>query len=95
MNNLEAHIKTVTDKLQQLIKKNASLQREKEVLTGEVNDLKTREEHYKASIFSLNQQINILKAASGNIAEADQRGFEKMIDQYIKEIDRCIGILSE
>ena len=27
--------------------------------------------------------------------EADKKAFEKNINQYIREIDKCIGILSE
>ncbi len=93
MNDLEAHIKIVSDKIQQLLKKNTFLQKENAILTGQVNILKEKEETYKMSIFSLNQKVNILKAASGNMTEADQKEFEKHVDRYIKEIDKCIGIL--
>jgi len=29
------------------------------------------------------------------MTEADKKAFEKQINQYIKEIDKCIGLLSE
>jgi len=29
------------------------------------------------------------------MTEADQKEFEKRINQYIKEIDKCIGLLSD
>jgi hypothetical protein len=29
------------------------------------------------------------------MSEADKKAFEKNINQYIREIDKCIGILSE
>ena len=95
MGNLEAHIKAINDKLQLLLKKNASIQKDNELLTKDIKDLKDREEEYKNTIFMLHQKVNILKAASGKMNEADQREFEKRIDQYIKEIDKCIGVLSE
>lgn len=95
MKNFEEHIKIVHDKLQQLLKKNISLQKEKELLIKEVKDLKEKEEIHKATIFSLNQKVNILKAASGNMSELDQKEFEKRIDKYVKEIDKCISMLSE
>ncbi len=95
MNTLEAQIKIVSDKLQQLLKKNASLQKENEMLAREIGDLKEKDKEHKASIFSLNQKVNILQATSGNMSDEDRREFEKRIDLYIKEIDKCIGILSE
>lgn len=95
MDMLEAHIKIVNDKLQKLLKKNASLQKENEMLGREVIDLKEKEKNYKADIFSLSQKVNILQAGTGNMTEADQKEFEKRVDQYIKEIDKCIGMLSE
>ncbi|MEO6454819.1 MAG: hypothetical protein ABIN97_12135 [Ginsengibacter sp.] len=95
MNTLEAHIKTVNEKLQQLLKKDAFLQKENETLARELQELKEKEKSYKTDIFSLSEKINILKAASGNMTEADQREFEKRIDQYIKQINKCIGMLSE
>ena len=95
MNTLEAHIKIVNEKLQQLLKRNASLQKENEKLNREVIDLKEKEKNYKTDIFSLSQKVNILQAATGNMTEADQKEFEKRVDQYIREIDKCIGMLSE
>ncbi|MEO6330503.1 MAG: hypothetical protein ABIO55_16325 [Ginsengibacter sp.] len=95
MVTLEEHIKIINDKLQQLLRKNASLQKENEMLSKEVHHLKEQENNYKIEVFSLTQKVNILKAASGIMTELDQREFEKRIDQYIKEIDKCIGMLSE
>ena len=43
----------------------------------------------------LDQKVNILKAASGQMTETDQKEFEKKINGYIKEIDKCIGLLSD
>lgn len=92
---LEAQIKLVLDKLQQLIKQNTYLQRENESLARELGNLKEKEKEYKSAVFSLSQKVNILQAATGSMNEAEQKEFEKRIDQYIKEIDKCIGMLSE
>lgn len=95
MNNLEAHIKSVNEKLQQLIKKHVALKKENDNLKNELNNLKEREVEYKYALHELDQKISILKAASGEMSEKDQKDFEKRINQYIKEIDKCIGLLSE
>jgi chromosome segregation ATPase len=95
MSTLEAQIKIVNEKLQQLLKKNALLQKQNEMLHAEVNSFKQKEEDYKASIDSISQKVNILQAARGNMSKEDQKKLESRIDKYIKEIDRCITILSE
>lgn len=95
MNNLEAHIKTVNDKLQQLLKKHVALKKETESLRLEVNSLKEKEVEYKFAVHELDQKVSVLKAASGEMTSPDKKEFEKKINQYIKEIDKCIGLLSE
>ncbi|MDQ6756447.1 MAG: hypothetical protein M3004_05885 [Bacteroidota bacterium] len=95
MNHLETHIKTVNEKLQQLLKKYTTLKKENENLKAELSNFKETEVDYKYSLHELGQKVNILQAASGQMTEKDQREFEKRINQYIKEIDKCIGMLSD
>ncbi len=95
MNNLEAHIKVVNEKLQQLLKKHLSLKKENENLISELKKLKQNEENYKTTLHQLDEKVEILKVSSGQMTEADQKEFEKRINHYIKEIDKCIGLLSD
>ena len=44
---------------------------------------------------SLKQQIAVLKYSNGDMSEADKKEFEKKINLYVKEIDRCIVMLSQ
>ena len=95
MNNLEAHIKSVNEKLQQLLKKHVALKKENDNLKEELNNFKEKEVEYKYSLHELDQKVSILKAASGEMSEKDQKEFEKRINLYIKDIDKCIGLLSD
>jgi len=95
MNNLETHIKLVNDKLQLLLKTYVSLKKENDLLKSQVKSYQQKEEDYKSSLYELDQKVNILKAASGEMSETDQKEFEKRINLYIKEIDKCIGLLSD
>ena len=95
MNTLDTQIKTINDKLQQLLKKSTSLQKENEDLYRELSTLKEKEKEYKSTIDAINQKVNILKAATGNMNVADQKELEKRINHYVKDIDKCIGMLSE
>jgi hypothetical protein len=40
-------------------------------------------------------QVDVLKVAAGNMNEKDKKGFDKQIGQYLKEIDKCIALLSD
>lgn len=95
MNDLETHIKTVNEKLQQLVKQHTAIKKENDHLKEEVNSLKEKEVEYKYALHELDQKVSILKAASGDMSDADHKEFEKRINQYIKEIDKCIGLLSD
>lgn len=95
MSNLEAHIKSVNEKLQQLLKKYVALKKENENLISDLKKLKQKEEDYETTLQQLDEKVEILKASSGEMTEADQKEFEKRINRYIKEIDKCIGLLSD
>lgn len=95
MDNLETNSKVVLDKLQQLLKKFMTLQKENEGLKNDLAIFQKKENDYKLAIDELQQKVNILQASSGQMTHNDQKEFEKKISQYIKEIDKCIGILSE
>ena len=95
MDNIETYIKSVNEKLQQLLKKHAAIKKENDNLKEEVKKLSQKEENYKTKLHELDEKVDILKASSGQMADADQKEFEKRINQYIKEIDKCIGLLSD
>lgn len=95
MSNIETHIRLVNEKLQLLLKKYVALKKENGNLKGELDLLKEKEVEYKFALHELDQKVSVLKAASGEMAAGDKKEFEKRISQHIKEIDKCIGLLSE
>src|ERR1700730_9559244 len=90
---LQDHIKRINDKLQQLLKHYHSLQRENEKLKLELQVKKDHEQEFRQKAELLQQQVAIVKASSGQLDEASKKELEKRINQYIKEIDRCIAML--
>ena len=92
---LDNHIKRINDKLHQLLKQYQSLQKENERLKNTVIKLEGETEDGKKQIEQFQQQVNILKASAGKMNDADKKAFEKKINQYLKEIDKCITLLSE
>jgi regulator of replication initiation timing len=92
---VEESIGRVYNKLQQLLKQYYLLQKENEKLRSALANLQSIHETDVDRINTLEQQASILKSAAGQMEEPDKKVFEKQINQYIKEIDRCIGLLSE
>ena len=86
---VDQQFNTINDKLQQLLKQQARLKKENERLRTELEVCKEKEEVYQQKIDELAQQIGILKLGAGDMNEKDKKEFEKKINQYIKEIDKC------
>ncbi|MBK8609966.1 MAG: hypothetical protein IPL84_08460 [Chitinophagaceae bacterium] len=95
MANISENIKRINEKLQQLLKHYQLLQKENKRQTELIAALQQAKEKDVQLIVSLQEKISILKAAAGKMNETDKKAFEKNINQYIREIDTCIGILSE
>ena len=95
MSDLEKNIKRINDKLQLLLKNYQLLQKENQRQSELIATLQQTKEKDKEQIAALHEKVTILKAATGKMNEADKKAFEKNISQYIREIDKCIGILSE
>ena len=95
MTDSEQHLKRIQEKLQLLLKQHATLQKENQALKTEMGLLKDQAGDFNTATEKLRQQVEILKYTNG--AEMDQeerKQFEKKINGYVKEIDRCIAMLS-
>jgi chromosome segregation ATPase len=85
----------VGEKLQQLLKQFEWIKKEKEKLSLELKQLKQKELGYHEKISNLEQQVMVLKATGDRMEEPDKKQLEKRLNGYLKEIDRCITMLSE
>jgi HJR/Mrr/RecB family endonuclease len=91
----EQQIKRIQDKLQQLLKRHSAIQKENNLLKQELQEARSSLTVFQKSTDELKQQVSILKSVSGEMSEADKKEFEKRLNAYIKEIDRCITLLGE
>jgi uncharacterized coiled-coil DUF342 family protein len=94
MKTIEEHIDFINSKLQVLLKKYASLQKENASLRSEVERYKEKQLQSLQKIDSLETQANILKTSAGSMNEDEKKNFEKKINQYIKDVDKCITMLN-
>ena len=95
MTQLEEQLKRINDKLQLLVKQNQLLQKENEKMGRELNDSREKQDAHAKKLDECEQQISILKMAAGQMEDADKKELEKRLNQYIREIDRCITMLEE
>ena len=95
MSDVEKQLKRIQDKLQQVLKDHSALQKENLRLKEELDKNRTQSFANQQNIADLKQQVDVLKITSGDWEEGDKKEFEKRINSYIKEIDRCIALLSE
>ncbi|MRG48888.1 hypothetical protein GFS24_27505 [Chitinophaga sp. SYP-B3965] len=98
---LEQYIQRIEDKLQQLLKKLQQSQADnvvlREQLVHQQNELRQQQEN----ITSLDEKLKLTRIATAtqgaNMSE-DEDAFRKevrgKINDYIKEIDRCIALLN-
>ncbi len=95
MTDLQSNIKNINEKLQRLLRNYQQLQKDNERQTKLIKELQATKDKNTEQIAVMQQQLEILKASAGQMNAADKKIFEKNINQYIKEIDKCIGLLSE
>jgi hypothetical protein len=85
----------ITAKLQQLLRKHEVLLKENEKLRTEVAELRLKQDFNTGKIAELEQSVAVLRTLTGNMEEQDKKALEKQLNHYIREIDRCIAMLSE
>ncbi len=94
MAEFDIQLKRIQDKLQEVLKQQVSLQNENLRFKKELEKSTNQTLVFQQTINDLKQQVEVLKITSGNWDENDKKEFEKRINNYIKEIDRCVAFLS-
>ncbi len=95
MQEIEGQIARVQVKLQELLKRQANLLKEKAALQQKLAILQADNSVQEKKIKLLEEQQQIFKAAASKMNEADKKAFDLTINRYIREIDKCIALLSE
>lgn len=89
------HLKRITEKLQDLLRRYDHLKKENERLRSELIPAKERERSFMEQIANLEQKLLVIKAGNGNLSDTEKKELDKKIHSYLKEIDRCISMLSD
>ena len=95
MQAIETHIKSLQGKLQELIKKYQFLEKKASQQEAELNQLRTQRLSDEKKIKQLEEKQLIMKNSVGKMEAADKKALEQLINRYVREIDKCIALLSE
>ncbi len=93
--SVDQQFNIINDKLQQLLKQLNRIKKENEHLGSVLESQKKENEQLLMQKAELQQQISILKLATGDMKDKDKKDFERKINQYIKEIDKCISYMGQ
>lgn len=92
MSNPEA-LRRIREKLASLLGQYHALMQEKQRLTSEIEKLKGLLAQERSQQEVLTTQLSAAKLKTTSLSESEKAAFEKKINHYIKEIDRCISQL--
>jgi chromosome segregation ATPase len=92
---LTDHINLIQQKLHQLLKQYELLQQETEKKSASIVALQTKLEEQQQQIEELKQTNLILKATTSEMDPVAKKELDTKLQQYIKNIDHCISLLSK
>ena len=84
-------IQRIYTKLQQLLKRFDALQKDNARLKQSVESLLAEKSASEEIIRELRLRNDVLKATRSKMSEEEKKVLDKKINQYVKEIDRCIS----
>ena len=89
------HINVITTKLQQLLRQYDHLLKENNKQLQLITQLQQEQQAGKEMLENLQQQNLLLKASFTSMDEKDKKELEQKINIYLKNIDKCISLLSQ
>lgn len=95
MSSVINHISIIQAKLQQLLKQYELLKKENSKCQEQLKTMQEYELQQREKMEELVQQNLLLKASVTNMDGADKKALEQKIQHYIKNIDKCISLLSK
>src|SRR4029077_6830864 len=89
----ELQLKRVHEKVLSLLKQYQSLQKENERLKDDLKKMQVRNESLMHDAEKFRLQAETLRLSGRGLEEDDKKLMEKKLNQYVREIDKCIALL--
>ncbi|HET8963626.1 MAG TPA: hypothetical protein VFM99_07005 [Chitinophagales bacterium] len=97
MNNLKENISSLKSGLERLIRNHTVLKSEYEINKNQLDALRQALAEKNNQLAELQRQLNVMKTAnslSGSVETKDKTAVKRQINEFIREIDRCIELLN-
>jgi regulatory protein YycI of two-component signal transduction system YycFG len=95
MTQPEIQLKRVHEKILLLLKQHQNLQKENERLKEDLKKMQVRGDLLTQDAEKFRHQADVLKLSGRGLEEPDKKMLEKRLNQYVREIDKCIALLQE
>ena len=93
MENMEAQIQRIENKVQQLLKEYNNGQKEIQRLQKENMHLASQLQLQKDEVNQSNQRADAKNFSGTNLEDKAKKDLEKRITTYLKDIDKCLALL--
>jgi hypothetical protein len=93
MEELDIQLANLQKKLQLLLKQNQILSKEIAHLKRENDALQTTLESKNSLLEKLQQQVDAFKINTLNLDDSEKQQLHKRIDEYLKDIEKCLTLL--
>jgi hypothetical protein len=94
LEDLQLHINQLNTKLQLLLKQYAVLQHENVQQKKTIETLTAKADQQREEMEVMKQQQLLLKASLDQMEPQEKKELEQKINSYIRNIDKCISLLS-
>jgi len=94
MDDVSTLVSGINLKVRKLIARQKKLREENETLIIDINKLKKTNQEQKQVIDGLEDKIRILKLARNTGEKEDNSDVRAKINELVREIDNCIGLLN-
>ena len=94
MDDVTTLVSGIDFKVRKLVARQKKLRNEHEQLTNDINELKKTNEEQKQVIKGLEEKIRILKIARTTGESENNSDARARINELVREIDKCIGLLN-
>jgi len=95
MNELKEHIISIETKLNLLLNNLKSVKKENEKLKKELEEKSNDLEAHKSKLEQMALKLELAVVQPTAVSNENKASLEKRINEYIKEIDRCIALLGD
>jgi chromosome segregation ATPase len=94
MENVDKMITSIEFKVKRLIEQHNEIKENLQRHQNEIQELKTINEQHQKTIIELKERITLLKIAKSTETKEGAVDAKLKINEMVREIDKCIGLLN-